>query len=76
MKKINIDFQIYDSQDPKVFIVLDTSEWAHIERKPSIIEIILPGESKPVTHYYTKNAVNILNPVNLNLGLFVAKIGK
>ena len=67
MKKINIDFQIYDSQDPKVFIVLDTSEWAHIENKPAIIEIILPGESKPITHYYAKNAVNILNPVNLNL---------
>lgn len=63
--EIKIDFQIYDSRDPKVFIVLDISEWAHIEIKPAIIEILLPGESIPITHYYTKNAVNILNPSNL-----------
>ena len=67
MRNIELDFQIYDSRDPKTIIILDTSEWLHIYRKPSIIEIILPGESKPITHYYTKNAVNILNPVNLNL---------
>lgn len=48
------------------FIVLDTSEWAHIENKPAIIEIILPGESKPITHYY-KKCCKYIKPVNLNL---------
>ena len=65
VKNINIDFQIYDSADPKVFIVIDTSEWAHIERKPAIIEVILPGYSKPVTQYLTQNAVNIFNSSTL-----------
>lgn len=64
---INIDFQIYDSKDPKKFIVLDTSNWGHIQEKPSIIEIILPGEVEPVVHYFNKNAVNIFNSTNLHL---------
>ena len=67
MKKINIDFQIYDSRDPKTIIILDTSEWLHIYRKPSIIEIILPGDSKPITHYFDKKSVNVLNSLNLNI---------
>lgn len=65
--KINIDFQIYDSKDPKVFIILDTSEWAHIKDKPSIVEITLPGESSYITHYYGQNQVNVMTSMSLNL---------
>ncbi|MDR1019024.1 MAG: hypothetical protein LBM02_10040 [Lachnospiraceae bacterium] len=64
---INIDFQIYDSHDPKVFIVLDTSVWGHISKKNAIIEITLPGEKKCVTHYFNKTAVNVFNAKNLYL---------
>lgn len=67
MNQINIDFEIYDSRNPKTFIILDTSEWSNLENKPSIIEIILPGEKKPITHYFSKKSVNIFNAGNLNL---------
>lgn len=65
--KIHIDFQIYDSNDPKQIIVLDTSIWGSIENKPSIIEIIPPGSIEKSILFYDKNAVNILNSQNLNV---------
>lgn len=67
MKKIHIDFQVYDSNDPKRIIILDTSIWANIEDKPAIIEIITPGEKEPVAQVYTKNGVTILNSYTLGL---------
>lgn len=67
MKKIHIDFQIYDSNDPKQIIILDTSIWSHIESKNSIIEITPPGANKPIVQYYTKNGITIFNSLNLGL---------
>lgn len=63
--KINIDFQVIPTFDPKTILVVDTSNWAHITEKPSIIEITLPGESDVITHYFDKNKINILNSNNL-----------
>lgn len=70
MKKIHIDFQIYDSNDPKQIIILDTSIWSHIESKNAIIEVITPGNDKPVVEYYTKNGVTIFNSSNLGLNCY------
>jgi hypothetical protein len=67
MNNIVIDFQVYDSNDPKQIIILDTSIWSFIESKRAVIEIITPGESKPVGYEYIKNGVTILNSVNLGL---------
>lgn len=63
---IRLNFQVYESQDPKEFIIIDTSRWEHLSEKTSIIEITLPGESKPVTRYYTKG-VNVFNSEMLYL---------
>lgn len=60
MENINIDFQIYDSKDPKYIIVLDTSTWGLIKDKPAIIEVVTPGFTKPWVQYYDKNAVNYI----------------
>lgn len=67
MGKINVDFQITSTHDPKYIVVIDTSNWEHISNKPSIIEILLPGEQKPVVHYFDKNRVNVFNSYNLFL---------
>ena len=67
MRNIDLDFQVYDSNDPKKIIILDTSVWEHISNKPSIIEIITPGMKNPVVLNYKKNSVNILNSHNLKL---------
>ena len=70
--KIDIDFQVYDSKDPKSFIVIDTSNWEHIHDKPSIIEITIPGDEHPVTNYYAKRCskgcgVNVFDSYSLGL---------
>lgn len=67
MKNIKIDFQVYDSGDPKVLIVLDTSNWSLIYDKPSIIEIITPGFNDPIILNYGKKEVNIFTSASLGL---------
>lgn len=67
MGVINVDFQVMPTQDPKYIVVVDTSNWEHIEHKPSIIEILLPGEQKPIVHYFDKGKVNVFNSYNLFL---------
>lgn len=65
--KIIIDFHVTDNNDPRVLNVIDASYWRHIENKPSIIEITLPGDNEPIVHYFTKKQVNLFNSSNLNL---------
>lgn len=65
---INIDFQVLVTHDPKVLVVADTSDWAHIVDKPAIIEIIIPGNVDPIVHYWSKGDVNVFNSSNLMLG--------
>lgn len=67
MSKIKLDFQVLTIFDPKLITVVDTSYWGEIEGKPSIIEITMPGESKPVVHYFDKFKFNILNSHNLGI---------
>ena len=67
MTEINIDFQIFTTHDPKVITVRDTSVWAQLENKPSIIEVLLPGEIIPVVHYFDKYRDNIFNSHMLGL---------
>ena len=59
--KINVDFQVLKTYDPKTLLIADTSEWNHIEDQPSIIQITLPGAKKPAELPYDKGKVNILN---------------
>ena len=64
---INIEFDILPLYDPGSLYVVDRSSWGPIEDKPSIIEIIVPGERVPYTHYFSKKQVNIFNASNLGL---------
>ena len=70
MKPI-LDFQVLNTYDPRILMLADSSVWEHIGDKPAIIEITLPGESEPITHYFQKNSVNNFNSINLlvNCGL-------
>jgi molecular chaperone DnaK (HSP70) len=65
MKKVFIDFHIIPIADPKALLIVDTSQWEHIENKPSIIEITIPGAAEPITHYFDKNKINVFNSINL-----------
>jgi len=59
--KINIDFQVLRTYDPKVILIADTSQWKHIIDAPSVIEITLPGSSVPYNFVFDKEKINILN---------------
>lgn len=62
-----IDFNIYESDDPKIIILADNSQWKILETKPAVIKIILPGSSKEIIHTWIKHRVNVLNSTNLQL---------
>lgn len=66
-KDINLDFNVLETDNIKVLSVIDTSIWSVIEDQPSIIEIQLPGSKEKVIHYFSKNAVNNFNSINLGL---------
>jgi hypothetical protein len=65
--KINVNFFVFSEFDPTVLIVADNSRWLHIEGKRSVIDITLPGASKPITFEYLKNGVNTFNSHNLKI---------
>lgn len=65
IKQVNIDFQVVDSGDPKYLLIVDSTEWAHIEDKPAIIEVTMPGKKSYVTLPYDKRKVNVFNSQNL-----------
>lgn len=65
MPAIEIDFEVYSS--PYYLKVRDISVWGLIETKPAIIEIIVPGYSSPITKFYDKNKLNVLNSSMLGL---------
>ena len=64
---IELDFEVLITHNPKKIVIADTSYWGPIVDKPSIIEILMPGESKVITHYYDKNRVNSLDSYTLGL---------
>jgi hypothetical protein len=60
---IKIDFNI--TSNPYFIRVEDFSDWGVIEAQPSIIEIYLPGDTSPVTHYFDKGKTNVFDSINL-----------
>ena len=65
--KINVDFQVINSYDPKVLIVADSSTWLSADNLPSYISITPPGSTQAITHIFQKHRMNIFNSVNLGL---------
>ena len=60
-----IDFQVYDSGDPDMIIVMDFSNWILIESQPAVIYITVPGSIKPINFNFEKGKINGFNSVNL-----------
>ena len=69
LAKIELDFQVLDTGDPRVLMIADNSEWGQIENSPKIIDITLPGEKweNRITHYFKANQINTFNSNTLNL---------
>jgi len=67
LDKINLDFQIIPTWDPKALIVMDISVWGFIENKPAIIEILTPGSTTEKVFNFVKGKSNVFNSSNLLL---------
>lgn len=65
---INVDFEVRSTLTK--LIVTDLSDWKHIEDKPSIIEITLPGSKTPVVKYFDKYKVNKYNSFDLEINCY------
>lgn len=65
--QIKIDFHVFSVYDPKILAVADNSNWLHITSEPSIIEITLPGSTKPLVFNFLKNSFNNFNSNSLEL---------
>jgi len=72
LDKIQIDFQLLDTRDPKTLVVMDSSVWGFIEDKPAIIEITLPGSQNKRTYNFVKSKNNVFNSSNL----LISKVGE
>jgi hypothetical protein len=64
MSKINIDFEV--RSDLYYLKVLDFSVWGLTEKKPSIIEITLPGYTLPSVYYFDKHKTNLFQSITLD----------
>ena len=62
-----LDFNVLETDNLKTLSIVDTSIWGAMEGEPSVIEIRLPGSKNIITHYFTKNAINNFNSLNLEL---------
>jgi hypothetical protein len=70
ISKIQIDFQIIDTGDPRVLMIADNSLWGQIENKPKVVEITLPGndpKTDSIAHYFQPYQINSFNSETLGL---------
>lgn len=65
--KVKIDFEILETKSTTRILINDCSEWLHLDKEQSSIEVTLPNKD-PVTLPFKKFAINGLNSVNLGLG--------
>lgn len=69
--KIDLNFQVEDTGDPKLIIIKDFSKWRVLENMPSYIEITMPGSNKPITLPFEKNATNAFDSLSLGISCHV-----
>lgn len=65
--KINLDFQVQPSGDPRVLLIQDFSTWLVIKDMPAYIYITPPNIQDPIVRVLSKEAINGLNSLNLGL---------
>lgn len=62
-----LNFEIIPSNDCRIMMVADLSQYAHLENEPVVISVTLPGYTNPVDLPFEKGKLNILNAGNLGL---------
>ena len=67
VNKINIDFQVLNSGDPKILLIADFSDWAHVYNEPCVISITMPGAANSIKYNFVKNNINGFNSNTLGI---------
>lgn len=65
--KINIDFQVINSNDPKILMIADFSDWAHVINEPAVISITMPGAANAIQYNFVKKNINGFNSNTLGI---------
>lgn len=66
-KKIKINFQVLESNNPQLLLVADVSKWEYAENLPAYLFITLPGSSNPLQFSWKKESINSFNSHNFGL---------
>lgn len=69
--KINVDFEVIPTHNPKKILIGDMSNWSVAENKASIICMTPPGSSVAINNTFQKHKLNIFHSVNLKLSCLV-----
>ena len=64
---VDINFQIYNTQDPKTIIIGDQSTWGVAENHPAYLQITPPGASTAIQINFVKK--NLMHLTSVSLGL-------
>lgn len=64
---VHVDFQVFNTYDPKTIIIGDYSNWGVAENQPAWLQITPPGSSVPLSISFTKHKIISLTSVNLGL---------
>lgn len=62
-----LNFDILETYDLRILRIADLSEWKHLVKESTYIDITTPARKTSVTQYFDKGAVNIFNSNNLSL---------
>lgn len=65
--KIDVDFQIIPTLDPRFITIADYSTWGHISGKPTIVEITTPIDKDARVHYFQQGQLNVINSYHLGI---------
>lgn len=66
--KPTVSFEIIPTYDSRLLMVVDTSDWKHLESESTYIDITLPGSKTYVTHPFQKYKINKFNSSTLAYG--------
>lgn len=73
---VNIDFVVIKTEDSKILMIGDKSNWGVASNLPAYIKLLPPGSINWITTNFAKNKINIFNSINLGLSCIIDDCGE
>jgi hypothetical protein len=67
MPKTILDFDVLDVLDTKTLTIIDKSEYLCNDPEKPVMEVLIPGNTKPILVPFRPNTINVINAHQLNL---------